>query len=489
MLSTTMQLKFSDYEGLYNRLIPKSHILRQMNDLVDFSFVFDELQDKYCLDNGRNAEDPVRMFKYLLLKCMYRMSDNDLVERSMYDMSFKYFLNYRPEDSVISPSLLTKFRKFRLVDEGIMDKLINKSVEIAIKYGIIKRKATLIVDSTHTTSRFHNRRPHEVLQEQAKKLRKAVYQVDETMKGKFPAKIQGDNIEEHIEYCQKLLDVIESDDRMLLHEDVKLSSNFLCEMIEDNLEHLYTSSDKDAKVGHKSADTSFFGYKTHIAMTEERIITAAVVTSGEKHDGKQLPSLVEKTRAAGVEVEAVVGDGAYSEKDNIEYAKDNFELVSRLSSAVVNGFRSKEEEFEFNKDAGMFVCKAGHMATSKTKLHNKKPERKENPRMVYYFDIEKCKRCSMSEGCYTAGSKTKSYSVSLTSDIQKEHKEFQETARFKGLASHRYKIEAKNGELKNRLGYAEAYSTGIQAMQIQGATTLFAANMKRIIRLINEKGG
>ncbi|MCL2026138.1 MAG: transposase, partial [Leptospirales bacterium] len=101
MLSTTMQLKFSDFEGLYNRLIPKSHILRQMNDLVDFSFVFDELKDKYCLDNGRNAEDPVRMFKYLLLKCMYRMSDNDLVERSMYDMSFKYFLNYRPEDSVI----------------------------------------------------------------------------------------------------------------------------------------------------------------------------------------------------------------------------------------------------------------------------------------------------------------------------------------------------------------------------------------------------
>jgi len=486
MLNTTMQLQFSEYEGLYNRLIPKSHILRQINDLVDFSFVFDELRDKYCPDNGRNAEDPIRLFKYLLLKCMYRMSDNDLVERSMYDMSFKYFLCYRPEDSVISPSLLTKFRKLRLVDEEIMDKLIGKSVEIAIKLGIIKSK-TIIVDSAHSTSRFHNRRPHEVLQEQAKRLRKAVYQIDEKMREKFPAKIQGDKIEEHIEYCQKLLSAIESDERMMLYDDVKVTSNFLQEMIEDNLEHINTSVDKEAKVGHKSADTSFFGYKTHIAMTEERIITAAVVTSGEKHDGKQLQCLVEKSRTAGMEVEAVVGDGAYSEKDNIEYAKDNFELVSKLSSAVVNGFRNKEEEFEFNKDAEMFVCKAGHMAISKTKRHNKKPKRKENPRMVFYFDIEKCKRCSMREGCYQAGSKTKSYSVSLTSDIQKEHKEFQDTARFKELASHRYKIEAKNGELKNRLGYAKAYSTGIQAMQIQGATTLFVANLKRIIRLINEK--
>lgn len=484
MLNTNIQLQLSEYEGLYNRLIPQLHIFRQINELVDFSFVFDELKDKYCPDNGRNAEDPIRMFKYLLLKCMYRMSDNDLVERSMYDMSYKYFLNYRPEESVISPSLLTKFRKLRLVDEGIMDKLINKSVEIAIGHGIIKSK-NVIVDSTHTPSRYYNRKPHEVLQEQARKLRKEVYQVNEGMKEKFPAKIQGDDIEKHIEYCQKLLEVIETDERMMLYEKVKLKSNFLREMIEDNLEHLNTSADKDAKVGHKSADTSFFGYKTHIAMTDEGIITAATVTSGEKHDGKQLASLVEKSRAAGMEIEAVTGDGAYSEKGNIEYAKDNFELISKLSLSVINGVRSKEDEFEYNKDAGMFVCKAGHMAISKkTKHHNK---RKENPRIEYSFDIGKCKRCSIREGCYREGCKSKTYSVTLTSDIQKEHKEFQDTARFKELSSHRYKIEAKNGELKNRLGYAKAYSFGMQAMQIQGATTLFAANLKRIIRIMNEK--
>jgi hypothetical protein len=218
-------------------------------------------------------------------------------------------------------------------------------------------------------------------------------------------------------------------------------------------------------------------------MTEERIITAAVVTSGEKHDGKQLKALVEKSRAAGIEVEAVIGDGAYSEKDNIELAKDNFELVSRLSSCVVNGIRSKEDEFEYNKDAGMFVCKAGHMAISKTRRHNKQEERKENPRMVYYFDIERCKRCPIRDGCYKEGSKSKTYSVTITSDIQNEHKAFQETERFKELASNRYMIEAKNGELKNRYGYAEAYSTGIQAMRIQGAVAIFSTNLMRIIKL------
>ena len=81
------------------------------------------------------------------------------------------------------------------------------------------------------------------------------------------------------------------------------------------------SKDKDAKVGHKTADTSFFGYKTHIAMTPERIITAATITTGEKHDGKELQKLVEKSQTNGIEVEAVIGDGAYSERENIEYCE------------------------------------------------------------------------------------------------------------------------------------------------------------------------
>ena len=68
------------------------------------------------------------------------------------------------------------------------------------------------------------------------------------------------------------------------------------------MEHLETSKDEDAKTGHKTADTSFFGYKTHIAMTEERIITAATITSGEKIDGKELPKLVQKSKAAGIRV-------------------------------------------------------------------------------------------------------------------------------------------------------------------------------------------
>ena len=86
-------------------------------------------------------------------------------------------------------------------------------------------------------------------------------------------------------------------------------------------------------------------------MTEERIITAATITSGEKPDGKELTGLVQKSRAAGMDVKTVIGDKAYSGKDNIEAAKNNdYELIARLNSVVTQGNRTKEDEFVFNKD-------------------------------------------------------------------------------------------------------------------------------------------
>ena len=94
MIQKQQSMIFSPYMEIYDLVVPKDNMLRKINELIDFSFVYDELKDKYCLDNGRNAIDPIRMFKYLLLKSIFDLSDVDIVERSKYDMSFKYFLEY-----------------------------------------------------------------------------------------------------------------------------------------------------------------------------------------------------------------------------------------------------------------------------------------------------------------------------------------------------------------------------------------------------------
>ena len=126
MLLQQHKIQFSEYSSLYELIVPRENLLRKINDLIDFSFIYNELVNKYCHNNGRAAESPIRMFKYLLLKTIYDISDVDVVERSRYDMSFKYFLDMMPEDDVIDSSSLTKFRKLRLKDTDLLNLLINK---------------------------------------------------------------------------------------------------------------------------------------------------------------------------------------------------------------------------------------------------------------------------------------------------------------------------------------------------------------------------
>ena len=481
MFQPQISFTFSPYTALYDLIVPKDNMLRQINELVDFSFVYDELKANYCLDNGRNAIDPLRMFKYLLLKAIFELSDVDLVERSRYDMSFKYFLQMAPEDPVIDPSSLTKFRKLRLKDLNLLDLLIVKTVELALAQGILK-STSIIVDATHTKARFNQKSPREILQDRSRKLRKAIYSIDESLKAKLPAKNTVDTLEAEIDYCQKLVEVTETKLGIAGLPKITEPLNLLKETVEDDVEQLRISQDQDARVGHKSADSSFFGYKTHLAMTEERIITAAIVTTGEKSDGKQLQELIEKSQAAGMDVKTVIGDMAYSEKDNLAYSKEkDMELISKLNPLITQGGRKKEDEFEFNKDAGMYVCKAGHMAIRKARQGKKGAGK--NQVDTYFFDVELCKRCPFKEGCYKEGSKSKTYSVSIKSGEHAEQMAFQESEYFKEKAKERYKIEAKNSELKHRHGYDVASSSGLLGMQIQGAMAIFAVNLKRILKL------
>ncbi len=481
MLVQQQQIQFSAFSGLYDQIVPKDNLLRKINELIDFTFIYEELVNKYCLNNGRTAESPVRMFKYLLLKTIYTVSDVDVVERSQYDMSFKYFLEMSPEEEVINSSSLTKFRKLRLKDTDLLNLLISKTVSIAIEKGIIRSKS-IIVDATHSLSRSNPYSALEVLRERSKLLRKAVYAIDEDLKGRMPEKNGSDDLEKELAYCKELEKRIESDQTLSMIPAVKEKLNLLKETVEDTQENYTLSKDKDAKTGHKSADSSFFGYKTHLAMTKERIITAAVVTSGEKGDGPELPKLLEMSQNNGIEVDNIIGDSAYSGKENLELTgEQDIKVVAKLNPSITQGFRKDEDKFDYNKDADMFVCPAGHLAVRKARQGKKNIG--ENQVDTYYFDVEKCKTCPLRDNCYKPGAKTKTYSVSIKSDTHRQQMAFQETDHYKEEIKHRYKIEAKNSELKNVHGYARAISYGIENMQMQGAMAIFTVNLKRIIKL------
>lgn len=483
MLEINGSLNLSPYSGLYDIVVKKDHKLRRILELIDFSFIYDELKGKYCPDNGRVAKDPVMMFKYLFLKTLYVMSDRRLIERCESDMAFKFFLGLNPEDKVIAPTTLTKFRRQRLVDVDIMDILLKRSVQVAIDNKVVDG-STIIVDSTHSFSRSNPVRPTEMLQKLTANLRKVVYGVDSTYKERMPKKYEGTDLEKEMVYVNGLVNFLSSDQKLMMNEDVVNRIDIVKETMDDIHDHYTTSYDKDARTGHKSADTEFFGYKTHIAMTTDRLVVAAAVTSGEKNDGKELPELIKKTKDVLPNLERVVGDGAYAGNTNLEKAqKEGITIVAKVNSKLLEGSDIERRGFTFNKDSDMMVCPAGHMAISKKVYHAKASE---NDRIWYIFSRKICNTCSRMEECNPKHN-TKAYSCPIMTDAQKKQIRFMKTDEFKRWAKERYKIEAKNSELKHQYGYNRADYYGLYAMKLQGAVAIFASNMSRILKLMDEK--
>lgn len=213
-------------------------------------------------------------------------------------------------------------------------------------------------------------------------------------------------LEDEITYTNAVIDAIEKEKQLEGLPAVKEKINMVKEIVEDIEEEVNYDGDPDARKGYKSADYSFLGYKTHIAMSDERIITAAVVTSGEKSDTKYLKELVETSEKNGMKVDTVIGDTAYSSKDNLTYINGRGkQLVSQLHPVITNGRRESSIKFEFNKDADMYVCPVGHIATKKSV--KKRKDSSKNAQLKYFFDEEKCKACPLRDGCYKEGAKTK----------------------------------------------------------------------------------
>lgn len=52
-------------------LVPEDHLLRKIDSAVDFTKIYDFVEDLYCADNGRPSIDPVVLFKMVLIQHLF----------------------------------------------------------------------------------------------------------------------------------------------------------------------------------------------------------------------------------------------------------------------------------------------------------------------------------------------------------------------------------------------------------------------------------
>ena len=77
---------------ILEQLVPKDHLLRRIDEAVDFSFIYDLCAPLYCADNGRPAIDPEVIFRMLIVGYLYGIkSEARLEEEINYNMAYKWF--------------------------------------------------------------------------------------------------------------------------------------------------------------------------------------------------------------------------------------------------------------------------------------------------------------------------------------------------------------------------------------------------------------
>ena len=481
--SGQMKLTLSPYQGLYDIVVSKDHILRKIKENIDFSFVNPMLRKQYCENFGRPAKEPEMMFKLMFLKKLYDLSDERLIGSAQTDMAYKYFLDIDPEDEIIDPSLLTKFRKTRIT-EDILEEMLKETIRQAIEKKLIKSTA-IIVDSTHTNASVRPKTVTQVLRELSKQLRREIYLEMVELAEKFPEKPGATaELADEIEYTRQLLENVGTE--ILQSENTQLIELYkrIKELLEtDRIREIRSKDDEDARFGHKTPTSTFYGYKNHFAMTEERIIAGIEVTSGEAPDGKQLKTLIEKSKKNGIEVKEVIGDMAFVSKDNLEYCGDEITLIAKSNPVIAGLAAPKNDGFEYNKDAGTMQCPAGELAIRA----DKKDLESGNAFYRYIFSKRKCKNCPLEASCPAVRKSENTYCVTVLNERNKARLEFEQTEVFGRRLEIRYRIEEKNAELKQAHGLRTADSAGLEAMRLQTFFTAFAVNVKRMVKLMEKK--
>ena len=130
-------------------LVPKDHLLRRIDAVIDFSFIHDRVAGLYCADNGRPPLDPTLMFEALFIGYLFGIrSERQLVREIEVNVAYRWFLRMKLTDGVFDASTLSQNRRRRFNDTDVAQAIFDHIVEQAIGHGLVDG-TVLYTDSTH----------------------------------------------------------------------------------------------------------------------------------------------------------------------------------------------------------------------------------------------------------------------------------------------------------------------------------------------------
>ena len=428
-------------------IVPQTSIFRKIDKYIDFNFIYDEVKDLYCLDNGRPSIDPVVLFKLVFIQTIDGIkSMRKTCEKIKVDAEYRWFLGIPFGHETPHFSTFSKNYERRFKDTDIFEKIFCNIVEQAIKYNLVNGE-TFFTDSTHKKANANKNKFCEETQEVVRKRKEWLEEeINEERKK------QGKKEFEYHDEVEK--------------KEVKVST-----------------TDPESGYYHRDNKEKGFMYLDHRTVDVKcNIIVDCHITKGNVHDSAPFVERAEYIKNKfGFNIKEWALDSGYDTLEIKKYFNDNdiFGVIGYRRYGQGNT-EIRKWKFKYNKKMDWYICPETGVILPYT-------GRIDRDGYKMYSDKENCKNCPEINKC----SSKQGYRVirrHIYEELNEQMRENRLSERGKALYKLRKeKVERSFADSKQNHGYRYAMYKGIEKNQNYTWLICATQNMKNIVLKLTQK--
>jgi transposase len=141
-------------------LVPKNHLVRLVDKVIDFDFIREIVKDYYSDNLGRPSIDPVVLFKIVFIQFLFGIkSMRQTIKEINVNVAYRWFLGYGFTEPIPHFSTFGKNYIRRFKDTDVFEQIFKKILAMLIENGFIKEE-TYFIDSTHIKAYANKRNVH-----------------------------------------------------------------------------------------------------------------------------------------------------------------------------------------------------------------------------------------------------------------------------------------------------------------------------------------
>lgn len=424
-------------------LMPKEHFLRDLDAAVDFSFIYDKVEDLYA-SSGRPSVDPVVLVKILLIGYLYGIpSERKLEQEIQVNIAYRWFLGMDFGEPVPNHSTISQLRRRKFSGTTIFRDIFDEIVRKCIEAGLVTGKL-LLTDSTHILAN-------------ARKDKRQIIEVPDTP----------------TEYMQKL-------DKEAVEQGLLKEQPVYPEKMKEVTQ---STTDPESGLLNRPGKPNEFCYLNHQTCdADSGIITDTFVTAGNVADCVPHVSRLEaQIDKFGFETEAVSADAAYANREAYQamhkrgiktYIPPKEKPISEVNYS--QGFET--EAFRYDSEKNIYLCPAGKELHHTT--FNKRSRMKR-----YQAKKKDCSNCPHREQCLGKSKNPRMVERHLHEEAKQEQMKFAKTPEYyEALRLRKIWCEGNFAQQKTWHNLRRTYKRGIERVTEQCLLSACALNLKRLVK-------